>query len=133
MVMAGPLLVLVGMVVLTVLAPNVSAGGWLELAPICLALAGIGMGVGLAWPHLLTRVIKAAIPSEQELAGASLTTVQLFSTAMGAALAGMVANAGGLIDPGGTAGTASAARWLFGVFTLAPLLCLVTVRRIARV
>jgi hypothetical protein len=52
---------------------------------------------------------------------------------MGAALAGMVANAGGLIDPGGTAGTASAARWLFGVFTLAPLLCLVTVRRIARV
>lgn len=133
MVMAGPLLVLVGMVVLTVLAPNVSAGGWLDLAPICLALAGIGMGVGLAWPHLLTRVIKAAIPSEQELAGASLTTVQLFSTAMGAALAGMVANAGGLIDPGGTAGTASAARWLFGVFTLAPLLCLVTVRRIARV
>lgn len=133
MVMAGPLVVLAGMVVLTVLAPNVSAGGWLELAPICLALAGIGMGVGLAWPHLLTRVIKAATTSEQELAGASLTTVQLFSTAMGAALAGMVANAGGLIDPGGTAGTASAARWLFGVFTLAPLLCLVTVRRIARV
>lgn len=132
MIMAGPFLVLVGMVALTALAPNVSAGGWLELAPICLALAGIGLGVGLAWPHLLTRVIQAAGPSEQELAGASLTTVQLFSTALGAALAGMVANAGGLIDPGGTAGTASAARWLFAVFTLAPLLCLLTVRRIAR-
>jgi MFS family permease len=131
-IVIGTLLGLAGMAALTVLVPTASDGTWLELAPICLALAGIGLGVGLTWPHLLTRVLKVATPGEQELAGASITTIQLFATAMGAALAGMVANAGGLIDPGGTAGTANAARWLFGAFTLAPLLCLITARRVAR-
>jgi MFS family permease len=132
LIMAGPLLGLVGMIALTVLVPKASGGTRLELAPICAAFVGIGLGVGLAWPHLLTRALKAARPTEQELAGASLTTVQLFATALGAALAGMVANAGGLVDPGGIAGTASAARWLFAAFSLSPLLCVATARRVAR-
>jgi MFS family permease len=132
-ILAGPLLELVGMIALAILVPRINWGTWLELAPICLAFVAIGLGVGLAWPHLLTRVLKVALPSEQELAGASITTVQLFATAMGAALAGMVANAGGLIDPGGASGTANAARWLFGAFTLAPLLCLLTAKRVAKV
>lgn len=60
-----------------------------------------------------------------------MTTVQLFATAIGAVLAGMVANAGGLVDPGGTQGTADAARRLFGGFVLCPLLCLISARRVA--
>ncbi|AYJ87707.1 MFS transporter [Sphingomonas paeninsulae] len=132
MITIGPLLGLVGMAALTVLLPKASGGTWLALTPICLALFGIGLGVGLAWPHLLTRVLKVTIPSEQELAAASITTIQLFATAMGAAVAGLVVNAGGLIDPGGTEGTTSAASWLFGTFTLAPLLCLVSARRVAK-
>jgi FtsH-binding integral membrane protein len=69
---------------------------------------------------------------EQDLASASITTVQLFATALGAALAGMVANLAGLTDPGGVAGTANAASWLFGVFALAPLLGILTARRVVR-
>jgi len=128
-IMVGPLLGLAGMAALCVLVPKGSAGTWLALMPICVALVAIGLGVGLAWPHLLTHVLKAARPDEQELAGASITTIQLLATATGAALAGLVANAGGLIEPGGMTGTANAARWLFGMFALAPLLCLVSARR----
>ena len=127
-ILAGPVLGLIGMVSLALLVPKTSAGHWLDLAPICLGLALIGLGVGLAWPHLLTRVLKAAVPQEQELAGASITTIQLFATATGAALAGMIANAGGLIDPGGVEGTARAAYYLFGFFALAPLLGIVVAR-----
>ncbi|WCM30035.1 hypothetical protein NDN01_18380 [Sphingomonas sp. QA11] len=58
--------------------------------------------------------------------------MQLFATAIGAALAGMVANAGGLVEPGGVQGTADAARCLFGAFVLGPLLCLVSARRVAK-
>ncbi|SMF62554.1 Predicted arabinose efflux permease, MFS family [Pseudomonas sp. LAIL14HWK12:I11] len=131
-ILAGPLLGLAGMVTLAVLIRAESAGGWLTITPICLALVAIGLGVGLAWPHLLTRVFQVASAGEQGLAAASITTVQLFATALGAALAGMVANLAGLTDPGGIEGTASAASWLFGVFALAPLLALFAAQRVVR-
>lgn len=95
--------------------------------PIAVALAAVGFGVGLGWPHLLTRVLKVAPDDERDLASASITTVQLFATAIGAALAGMVANLGGLTDLGGVAGTSAAAFWLLAVFALAPFAALKTV------
>lgn len=131
-ILAGPILGVAGMVALAVLMRTESSGDWLALAPICLALVVIGLGVGLAWPHLLTRVFQVAPAGEQDLASASITTVQLFATALGAALAGMVANVAGLTDPGGIAGMASAAGWLFGVFALAPVLGLFTALRVVR-
>ncbi|MER6611268.1 hypothetical protein ABT282_36665 [Streptomyces sp. NPDC000927] len=51
--------------------------------------------------------------TDQDVAGASTTTVQLTATAFGSAVAGMVANASGFADP---ATTADAARHLFAVF-----------------
>ena len=44
----------------------------------------------------------------------------------------MVANLGGLTDPGGTVGAASAAPWLFACFAIAPTLCILTAARAAR-
>ncbi len=131
-ILAGPILGLTGMVALAVLIRTESAGGWLTVTPICLALVAIGLGVGLAWPHLLTRVFQVASAGEQDLAAASITTVQLFATALGAALAGMVANVAGLTDPGGIAGMASAAGWLFGIFAFAPIFAVFTARRVIR-
>jgi len=133
LIVAGPLLEIAGMVALFFLVPGTSAGTWGELAPMCVAFLAVGLGVGLTWPHLMTRAFKAARPGEEELAGASVTTVQLFATAMGAALAGMVANAGGLVDPGGLTGTEGAARWLFGAFAIVPLLCVISARRVVRI
>ncbi|MGY2271528.1 MULTISPECIES: MFS transporter [Pseudomonas] len=131
-ILAGPILGVVGMLALALLMPRESNGGAQTLTPTCLALTLIGLGVGLAWPHLLTRVFQVAPNGEQDLASASITTVQLFATAFGAALAGMVANIAGLTEPGGIEGTASAAVWLFGVFALAPVMGILIARRVVQ-
>ncbi|ETR78205.1 MFS transporter [Afipia sp. P52-10] len=128
-VLVSPVLGVTGMSMLAVLMPVQTGGDWLVLALICVALFSIGFGVGLAWPHLLTRVLQVAPRDQQALASASITTVQLFATALGAALAGMIANLAGLAEPGGTAGTANAARWLFAAFAICPLLCLWIIAR----
>ena len=59
---------------------------------------------------------------ERDLTASSIATVQLLATAFGSALAGAVANLGGLSAPGATNGTAGAARWLFLAFAAAPAL-----------
>lgn len=115
-ILAGPIMGILGMGALVLLLPPGSDGGWTSLLPICLAMFIPGLGVGMAWPHLLTSIFKRADKTDQNLASASITTVQLFTTAMGAASAGMVANLAGLSNPGGFAGTAHAALWLFVAF-----------------
>lgn len=131
-IFSAPMLSFLGMAALAVLFPLGEGQDWLLLAPICIAFGAIGLGVGIAWPHILTRIFKAAPEDEQDITSASISTVTLFATAFGAALAGMVANLGGLLDPGGVVGTANASRWLFGLFALAPLTCFITVRQVAR-
>lgn len=125
----APMLTLAGMVLLAVLMPPASQGEWQVLAPLSVAFLLVGGGVGISWPHLLTRILLAAPRNEQDLASAAITTVQLFATALGAALAGMVVNLAGLTEPGGVPGTQSAAFWLFAVFALAPLIGIVTAAR----
>ncbi|AOX47824.1 hypothetical protein AB870_04365 [Pandoraea faecigallinarum] len=116
----GPVIVALGMFALAWLLPQASlfasAAG---LAAICIALFGVGVGVGIGWPHLLTRAMTAVRPGEQGLASASITTVQLYSMALGSALAGLVANSAGLAG-GGLADVQRASVWLFALFALAP-------------
>lgn len=128
----APVITLIGMILLALLMPVGSRGEWMTLTPISVAFALVGAGVGISWPHLLTRILQAAPPDEQDLASSAITTVQLFATALGSALAGMVVNLAGLTDPGGQAGTQSAAVWLFAVFALAPLIGIVTAARSLR-
>ena len=114
------------------LVPGPSGGAPPTVLALCGALVVVGLGVGLGWPHLLTRVLQVAPKDELDLASASITTAQLFATALGAALAGMVANLAGLTEPGGVGGTSQAALWQFAIFALAPALGLVTAVRSAR-
>lgn len=129
----GPLIVTVALLALAVLTPQ---PGWLSQAPglllFALALVAVGLGIGLGWPHLLTRVLQAARPGEENLASASITTVQLYATALAAALAGLVSNSAGLVEPGGTEGARQAATWLFAIFAFAPMLAIALARRITR-
>lgn len=85
---------------------------------LCLALACVGLGIGLAWPHLLTALLTVAPANEGALASSSISTVQLYAMSLGAALAGLIANAAGLSDPGGLAGARMAACWVFGSFAV---------------
>jgi len=116
----GPVIVTLGMLALAWLLPQPSlfesATGGVSL---CAALFGVGVGVGIGWPHLLTRVMTAARPGEAALASASITTVQLYSMALGSALAGLVANSAGLAD-GALIEAQRASVWLFALFALAP-------------
>ncbi|WP_317203951.1 MFS transporter [Janthinobacterium sp.] len=128
-IVAGPLCVLAGLILLAVFAPRQGGGDQVLLALICVALTLVGFGIGLGWPHLLTRVLQGAAAQDQNAAAASLTTVQLFATALGAALAGMIANLAGLNDPGGAEGAVRAARWMFALFSVAPALALLTALR----
>ncbi|MGI6853156.1 MFS transporter [Mesorhizobium sp. 1B3] len=132
LVLGGPLLVLIGLILLAVFLPVHGAGDWTLLLPICLGLILIGFGIGLAWPSLVTRVYQSAPATEQDLAAGGMTTVQLFAMAFGTACAGMVANFAGIADPGGVGGASSAALWLAGVFALAPALCIVIALKVVR-
>jgi MFS family permease len=131
-IVVGPILCLFGLGLLALLLPVNSAGAWRVLLPACLGLVAVGLGIGFTWPHLVTRVFRLAPAAEHDLAAAAITTVQLSAAALGAALAGMVANLGGMSHPGGVAGASNAAGWLFGLFVLAPLLAVATALRVAR-
>ncbi|AIR67357.1 MFS transporter [Cedecea neteri] len=115
----GPLVVLVSLVTLSIIMPT-PFNGPAGVVACGTALAGVGFGIGLAWPHLLTKVFQAAPPGEETLASASITTVQLYATALAAALAGVITNGAGITSPGGGEGASAASMALFGVFALAP-------------
>ncbi|WP_311969450.1 hypothetical protein [Pseudomonas baltica] len=128
----GPVLVLLGMLLLALSMPRSGDESGQALTLICVGLGLVGFGIGLGWPHLLTQVLVVTPVRDQDCAGASITTVQLFATALGAAFAGMIVNLAGLGDPGDAQGISAAAMWLFGLFAFAPLAGIVTAVRAAR-
>lgn len=127
----APFFIVAGLVLALVFVPRLDPS-LLNVAGVCAGMLAVGAGIGLAWPHLLTRVLESVAEDEKELAGASITTVQLIATAIGAALAGMIVNLGGFSSPGGVAGASSAAAWLFGVYAALSLLIFVSVRPVIR-
>lgn len=110
----------------------VHSGSVAVLLGVVTGLFLLGWGIGITWPHLLTSVLRLVPEEEQSLAGSSVTTIRLTATAFGSAVAGMLANTVGFSDGSGVGGTQSAARWLFAVFTPAPLAALVTSRHARR-
>ncbi|MGE8704009.1 MAG: MFS transporter [Achromobacter sp.] len=129
----GPPIVLAALLSLAFTLPSVTWGSSMAGRGMYgVALAAVGFGIGLSWPHLLTRVFSVAAPGEETLASSSITTVQLYATALAAAIAGVVANLAGLTDPGGVDGAKSAALVLFASFAAAPALGAVLSARMER-
>ena len=60
MMRLGPAVVLAALVLLAILMPLPGAFGSPAGPGGALALAAVGFGIGLGWPHLLTRVFNAA-------------------------------------------------------------------------
>ena len=131
-ILLGPLFVLAGLVLLALTLSVPSAGTWGIMSPILLGLSLVGFGIGFGWPHLLTRILQVAAPEDKEVAAASITTVQLFATALGAALAGMIVNVNGFND-GTLTGVMSSAYWLMMLLAIAPLIAIFTSRRCAAI
>lgn len=97
-----------------------AGGGPAALGAVCLGLMLVGFGIGFCWPHLTTQIYKSSPTGEADLAAGAITTVQMFATALGAALVGLTVNTAGLVDPGGPEGISAAAFWMCLLFLLAP-------------
>lgn len=77
----------------------------------------------LAWLGLIISLVYYRFLKEEAKAATSITTIQLFSTAVGAAISGTVVNMAGLTY-GGIAGAQNAAHWLFIAYFLLPTDCI---------
>lgn len=132
----GPIVNMLALLALAVLLPRTAtlAGEGALLVGktlfLVVALGGVGFGIGMAWPHLLLRVLGSALPGEETLASASITIVQLCSIAIASALAGLVANMAGMAEAGNLAGVQRAAFWLFALFAIGPASAAVLMRRV---
>ena len=130
LLMAGPLLLAAALAGLFLLLPQSGILGDAQLWMIGACLFGQGLGIGIAWPHLCANVFAFAPEREKDLAATSITVVIMVANAFGTALGGMVTNLAGMTVPGGPAGAALSATWLFGTYMLVPLVAFLTVYRL---
>lgn len=130
-IFAGPAFGFVGLALIAVFMPMVAAHFAAIAVPLCAGIIAVGYGMGFAWPHIVTAVYEFAPDGEAEKASSSVTTVQLFAAALGAALAGLTANVAG-IESSSQDGVALATTWLFALFALMPALAMLTARRVWR-
>lgn len=88
---------------------------------VYIPLFGIGFGIGMIWPHLLTRVLKSAPKGQENIASAAIITLQLYAMSVGAAVAGMITVAAGFNLGTVESAQHSAKAFLFS-FSLVPIL-----------
>ena len=81
----------------------------------------IGAGIGAAWAFVLQRVMSGAKGGEENIAAASAATVQQAGIALGAATAGLVANASGLDNGLDPSSVLRASLWVPLTLVAAPL------------
>ncbi|MDX8454103.1 MFS transporter [Mesorhizobium sp. VK9D] len=88
--------------------------GSIPLILLCALLQGGGFGV--AWPFLTRVIVASASDGEQTIASAAVPTMQRIGYAVGAALAGIIANACGFSEGLTREAAANVAGWLFLAF-----------------
>lgn len=92
---------------------------WDLLWVLALPLLGIGLGVGMSWPHILSRILMAADQGQENQTTSAITTVQLYAVSLGTALGGMIVASAGF-NRGDLAGTQAAAAALLIGFSVLP-------------
>lgn len=88
--------------------------GSISLILLCALLQGGGFGVAL--PFLTRVIVASAGEGEQTIASAAVPTMQRIGYAVGAAVAGIIANASGFSDGLSREAAATVAGWLFLAF-----------------
>jgi MFS family permease len=97
-----------------------------SLVSVAASWALFGMSVGMAWPHLASRLISYSAPNERASAGGFVTSLQILGGTFGAALAGMTANLAGLGTSTIPADVAQSGSILFIAFALPPFVAILT-------
>ncbi|MFD5807858.1 MFS transporter [Rhodococcus aetherivorans] len=122
-VVSAPVLVGLGLALMATVVRD--EAGPAAVAAWVTGLVVAGAGIGIAWPHLAVGAMNAvADPRESGRASAAINTVQLIANAFGAALAGVLVNAGQPSD------VRSARLLLFGFAAVAVLGVLVARRAV---
>lgn len=101
-------------------------------APIYGLVIGIGLGIGAGNLHLMAVTMRIAEPGHESLTASSIQTVRVLGISLGAAGAGLAANAAGLghgLDP---ENVRRAVLWVYGLATLAPTAGAVMALRLLR-
>jgi MFS family permease len=114
---ASPLLLLVSTLALAVTVARASDNR-VDLIFASIALLGLGLGIGMAFQHLSTRVLAGAPAADNDRTSAGLGMVQLFASGLGAAIGGVAVNAAGLPHAQTIPDVEAAAHTLFFVFAL---------------
>jgi hypothetical protein len=115
----GPAVTATGLALLVFVGP-LADGSAAVIAGVALGFIALGAGIGMTWPQLVTAVLNAVPAPEGDLAGASVTTIQLTAAAAGAAIGGTIVNLAGFAD----GAFSTPARWLYITMLVAPLLIL---------
>jgi predicted MFS family arabinose efflux permease len=119
-----------------VMGVSLLAIAWLTPGPHTLllipAIVLLGIGIGQCWPFVAQRVMAGAKAGEEAIAASSVPTVQQTGFALGAALAGLVANASGLTAGIAGEGMLQAAFWVPASFVIAAILTTLASLRLCR-
>jgi len=126
LLVAGPAMMAAGLLGIALLLPLKPA---IVVFP---AIFMLGAGIGSCWAFIAQRVMGGARKGEEDVAASSIATVQQTGFALGAAVAGLVANAAGLSAGLNRADVAQAALWVPTCFVLAALLAAALGARLAR-
>lgn len=105
--------------------------GW-GLAGFVLNLVLIGMGIGLAWPHLLSTLFRIVPDSQGAIASSSVSTVQQYAMAIGSALAGLIVNTTTRGASGDVTAVSRAAFWTFIIFASLLLIAIASAHQTLR-
>ena len=110
LIRTGTGLIFFGVALLALIIGDVEV--WLVIG----AAGMIGVGFGLAWSLALRRILAAVPPEDRGIAASAAPTTQLIGGAVGAAMAGALANVLGLSHAFTAQQALRAAPWLFGAF-----------------
>jgi MFS family permease len=121
---AGPAIMGIGLLAMALLLP--SSAATLAVIP---AIVALGIGIGQCWPFVPQRIMSGAQPGDEVVAASSTPTVQQMGFALGAALAGVVANASGFSQGLADDSTRQAAFWVPASFVIPAIIaCLASLR-----
>jgi MFS family permease len=126
LMLTGPAVMGLSLAMIALLTPHAAT---LFLIP---AIALLGAGIGQCWPFVAPRVMDGAKAGDEAVAASSVATVQQAGYALGAAIAGLVANANGLSAALADEGMARAAFWVPASFVVPAILAVLTGLRLRR-
>src|SRR5439155_6364014 len=117
LMLTGPAIMGLSLMAIALLAPYASASAFLLVS----AIAALGAGIRQCWPFVAHRIMDSAKAASEVVAASWVPTVQQRGLALGAAIAGLIANASGLSAAVPDEGMARAAFWVPASFVVSAM------------